>query len=140
MAHEELFNVDVIKLGPGNQRHVEQIQPNFFFFSFFCNFAPVQTAEPEQQGALASHTVLFGEELQQAAHLSVVQAQAGGASSLLPGHSGLTVGAGGGGMRRWRRRDCTGSRENEEDFPRGDREILQSCSMKALEMDFGSFP
>lgn len=68
-----------------------------FFFFFFCNFALVQTAEPEQQGALASHTVLFGEELQQAAHLSVVQAQAGGASSLLPGHSGLTVGAGGGG-------------------------------------------
>lgn len=66
------------------------------FFFFFCNFAPVQTAEPEQQGALTSHTVLFGEELQQAAHLSVVQAQAGGASSLLPGHSGLTVGAGGG--------------------------------------------
>lgn len=67
------------------------------FFFFFVIFAPVQTAEPEQQGALASHTVLFGEELQQAAHLSVVQAQAGGASSLLPGHSGLTVGAGGGG-------------------------------------------
>lgn len=66
-------------------------------FFFFVIFAPVQTAEPEQQGALASHTVLFGEELQQAAHLSVVQAQAGGASSLLPGHSGLTVGAGGGG-------------------------------------------
>lgn len=67
------------------------------FSFFFVIFAPVQTAEPEQQGVLASHTVLFGEERQQAAHLSVVQAQAGGASSLLPGHSGLTVGAGGGG-------------------------------------------
>lgn len=131
--YEELLNVDVIKLGPGNQRRVEQIQPNFCFF--FVIFAPVQTAEPEQQGVLASHTVLFGEERQQAAHLSVVQAQAGGASSLLPGHSGLTVGAGGGGSETM---EAEGLYRVQRE--RGDREILHSCSMKVREMDFGSFP
>lgn len=58
----------------------------------------VQTAEPEQQGALASLTVLLREELRtQAAHLPAVQAQAGGASSLLPGRSGSMVRAGRGG-------------------------------------------
>lgn len=104
MGHKKLFNVDVVKLDPGNGRHVGK---------------RIQTVGTRPAGgAHLSHSPVWRAERGTTAGSSGISGASSGRQTP-PTWAELEVAV----VRRCRQSDCTGSRDNEEDGPHGDWDL-----------------